>query len=449
MAHSISPPVRILAPLVLALTSACPGEPLPADDEVGESTQTDESTDASTTDSTDSTDTSTTGEPSFESCDFEWIVNAPILAGDATPSAYAPLVLEGEELFIAHQIGAQGQLDTRVTRAQQGTGALISSLDLDLSSSSDLPLALVRPSTGGYAITSTDAIEGAQVWRLDDQGALVWMASDPLATFARGLVELPEGRLASLATRRVGDQDDDARLTIYALDTGAVLETHDYGGEVAANGFSLDEAESLVVGEDGGLFVGLDVYLDWDTIAPVIHAFSPLDLELPLWTTPLIAAEGQLVHLRSFVRTPDGLLVAIHQRYDATGMFWITALDPATGEIAWTVGRDELELPTIEYSNARTIAASATHLFVAGAWRTEIDAVDVWQGYVLELDHAGNLICHATLDDYVPEANTFSTVTEFMASGVDASGDLLLAGYSIAAFNPLLEGTLALAKLRG
>ena len=57
MAHSISPPVRILAPLVLALTSACPGEPLPVDDEVGESTQTDE-------DSTDSTDSSTTGEPS-------------------------------------------------------------------------------------------------------------------------------------------------------------------------------------------------------------------------------------------------------------------------------------------------------------------------------------------------------------------------------------------------
>ena len=423
--------------LVLTLTACLEGPPM-ADDEAGSTTEPGGSESSDSSDSSDST----TGE-AFEACEFEWLVRTPTAEGWAQLTIYAPMVLDGQDLVIAHPRTHEGQVDSRLTRASQSDGTIGQVLDFNLSATKDYPQSLARLPDGDLLLGSTAyGAAGAEVRRLGPNGELRWTWSDPASVFLAGLARLPDGRGLSLTTREVGDLDEDAALVVHDLETGAQLETHEFGGMPTPAGTSFDPGWSLAVG-DAGVFFGMNEVGDgWGR--PVVFGLDPSDLALPRWRTPLIDLPGQNVALRSVALGPAGPLAVIYENFESEE-FWISALDPETGVILWTVESNELELPELVSSRLTALALSDERVFVAGNWLTTNEELS--QGFVLALDLEGNAICQSTWDDFDPETGAFEYAPYFLDAKVDAEGALLLSGLNYHYWNPTLPIELLLAKV--
>jgi hypothetical protein len=344
-------------------------------------------------------------------------------------------------VVIAHEV-LDRQGDLRLTRAAIGNGEIVSREDLtiDLESPTALALAANGDRILGGASLSADGIA-----RLDANDATVWGAS--MSNFVAGVGVMPNGDVVAATSRNSSDQDADAELAAFDGQSGANLWTCSYGGEAAANGFSLDFARTLAIDQEGNMFLGVVEYVDWDTLAPVVVAYPQGGQCEPNWVTSIVDMPGQDLYMRDLAVDDEGLLVAIFQRYDGTWPFWVAGLDATSGEVAWVVERDDLGLPVpLDFSYVGGVAIAGERIAVVGFWHTELDGVTFPQAFVLEFDREGNLVCHSTIDDYDAEAGVFEHQLNPLDVVAAADGTFVLGGYGEPFWNPMLDTELLLAK---
>jgi outer membrane protein assembly factor BamB len=221
--------------------------------------------------------------------------------------------------------------------------------------------------------------------------------------------------------------DDQVELAALDPNDGSELWAHAFGGPTAPNGFSSDRGAALVLADDGRAFVGYDQYLDWDTLAPVVVAFHPDGDPVPLWSTQVLDMPGRQPQIHGLALGPSGNVAVVFQREDGTQKFWVASLDAETGVVEFVVERDDFGLPN-QLSRVRAVAVTDDRVLAAGTWITDLDGVDVYQGFVLGLDLAGELVCVGTIDDYDPSQQL--TDDSFLPAELIASeAGLYLAGY--------------------
>jgi hypothetical protein len=237
----------------------------------------------------------------------------------------------------------------------------------------------------------------------------------------------PSGELVLVNTVDNGPMDDQVELVALDPIDGGQLWAHAFGGPMAPNGFSSDRAAALVLAEDGRAFVGYDQYLDWDTLAPVVVAFNSDGDPVPLWSTQVLDMPGRQPQIHGIAIGPSGNVAVVFQREDGTQKFWIASLDAQTGVVEFVVERDDFGLPD-QLSRVRAVAVTEDRVLAAGTWVTDIDGVDVYQGFVLGLDLAGERVCLGTIDDYDPEQH-FTNDSFLPAELLASESGVYLAGY--------------------
>lgn len=461
--------ISALIAALLACTDSAPS----TGDGTDATTTTEAGTDSSESDTTESDtgETDTTGEPPpicgdavvdpGEACDdgnledgdgctascevgpcgFEWFTRELVATGVFEVST--PLVLDGEDLVVAHQLG-ESAAQTGLVRASAADGLAFASAELPFGPGNSWPDALARGPGGELFLARVGTAEMVEVHRLAGDGSIEWTIARPTRRSIPDLQMSPSGELLLVNTIDNGPMDDQVELAALDPADGSELWAHAFGGPTAPNGFSSDRAAALALADDGRTFVGYDEYIDWDTLAPVVVAFDPGGDPMPLWSTQVLLMPSRQPQIQALAIGPSGNVGVIFQREDGTQKFWIASLDAETGAVDFVVERDDFGLPD-QLSRARAVAVTEDRVLTAGTWVTDIDGLDVYQGFVLGLDFAGEMVCLGTIDDY--EAVQHFTDDSFLPGHLLASeSGIWLAGYAYA-YNAG-EVDLLLAKIR-
>jgi cysteine-rich repeat protein len=358
-------------------------------------------------------------------CAFEWFTRELVLTGSAFEVS-TPLVLDGDDLVIAHQLG-DGAQQTGLVRASAADGVAFASVELQLGAGSTVPDAMTRGPDGELFLARGGAADMAEVVRLGGDGTIMWTVARPTRSSIPDLRLSPSGELVLVNTVDNGPMDDQVELAALDPDDGSEVWAHAFGGPMAPNGFSTDRGAALVLADDGRAFVGYDQYLDWDTLAPVVVAFNPDGDPEPLWSTQVFFMTGRQPRIQGIALGSSDNVAVVFQREDNTQRFYIASLDAETGVIEFVVERDDFDLPD-ELSRVRAVAVTHDRVLAAGTWVADIDGLDVYQGFVMGLNLAGELVCVGTVDDYDPAQGV--TNDSFLPAELIASeAGLHLAGY--------------------
>jgi cysteine-rich repeat protein len=379
-------------------------------------------------------------------CAFEWFTRELVLTGPEFEVS-TPLVLDADELVVAHQLGAGGQ-QTGLVRADAVDGLAFASAELVLGPGSATPDALARGPGGELFLARVGATDMVEVHRLGADGSIAWTVTRPTRRSIPDLSLSSSGELVLVNTIDNGPMDDQVELAALDPSDGSELWTHAFGGPTAPNGFSSDRGAALALADDGRAFVGYDQYIDWDTLAPVVVAFNPDGDPTPLWSTQVLDMPGRQPQIQGLAigpaSGPAGNVAVVFQREDGTQKFWVASLDAETGTVEFVVERDDFGLPD-QLSRVRTVAVTDERVLAAGTWVASIDGLEVYQGFVLGLDFTGALVCVGTIDDYDPQQH-FTDDSFLPAQLLATQAGLFLAGY-VYAYNAG-EADLLLAKIR-
>jgi cysteine-rich repeat protein len=379
-------------------------------------------------------------------CAFEWFTRELVLTGPEFEIS-TPLVLDAEDLVVAHQLG-EGAQQTGLVRANAVDGLAFASAELMLGPGSATPDAMTLGPSGELFLARIGAADMVEVHRLGDDGSIEWTVARPTRRSIPDLSLSPSGELLLVNTIDNGPMDDQVELAALDPADGSELWTHAFGGPTAPNGFSSDRGAALALADDGRAFVGYDQYVDWDTLAPVVVAFNPDGDPMPLWSTQVLDMPGRQPQIQSLAfgpaGGPAGNVAVVFQREDGTQKFWVASLDAETGAVEFVVERDDFDLPD-QLSRVRAVAVTDDRVLAAGTWVESIDGLDVYQGFVLGLDFRGGLVCVGTIDDYDPEQH-FTDDSFLPAQLLATPAGLFLAGY-VYAYNAG-EADLLLAKIR-
>jgi cysteine-rich repeat protein len=375
-------------------------------------------------------------------CAFEWLTRELALTGSEFEIS-TPLVRDGDDLVVAHQLG-DGAQQTGLVRASSADGAAFASVELNLGSGSPSPTAMALGPDGELFLARVGAADMVEVHRLSEDGTVAWTVARPTRRSIPDLRMSASGELLLVNSIDNGPMDDQVELAALDPLDGSELWAHAFGGPAAPNGFSSDRAAALALADDGQTYVGYDQYIDWDTLAPVVVAFNPDGDPLPLWSTQVLEMPGRQPQIQALAVGPSGEVAVIFQREDGTQKFWVASLDGLTGAVEFVVERDDFGLPD-QLSRVRAVAVTNDRVLAAGTWITDIDGLDVYQGFVLGLDFAGELVCVGTIDDYDPEQH-FTDDSFLPAELIASEAGLYLAGY-VYAYNAG-QADLLLAKIR-
>ena len=420
----------LLATWLAGVALAC-SDPAPStDDSTDATTSSDTDSSESGTTESESEESETTGEPppvcgdgivgDGEACDdgnledgdgctpsceiglcgFEWSTRELVLTGTDFLTS-TPLVLDGEDLLVAHQIG-DGAQQAALLRAGAADGVASASIVLELGPGRATPDTMTRGPNGELFMARVgDPDDTVVVHRLDDDGTVQWTVSRPTQYLIRELRVSPSGEVLLVNTIDNGPMDDQVELVALDPTDGSELWAHDFGGPVAPNGYSSDRSAALTIADDGRTYVGYDEYTDWDTTTPVVVAFNPDGDPTPLWSTEVLVMPGRQPRISGLAIGPSGDLAVILQREDGTQLFWVGMIDGESGDVEFLASRDDFDLPD-QLTRVLAVAVTDDRVLTAGTWVVDFDGVEVRQGFVLGLDYAGQLSCVGTIDDYDP-----------------------------------------------
>ena len=438
---------------------ACSGAPEPSAESAGPSGESESSTTSSTETETGDGPTETeTGEPEpacgdgqldpGEACDdgnedesdgctsacelgpcgFEWLSRNLAFTGSGL-EPYLPMVVDGEDLVIAHQLGPGGE-QTGLVRADRADGLAYDSAALELGPGGPEAHALAVDGQGWLYLARADPLaDELEISRLSAEGEVQWSVARPSIGVAAGLALSPTGELVLAATVDAGETNDDVQLAALDPASGVELWAHAFGGPTAENGYSSDRAAALALDPSSGrTFVAYDQYRAWDTLAPAVVAFEPGGDPEPLWTTLVTELPGRLLEIGDLAFGDAGTLGLVFQRWDGTQKFWVAALDADSGALEWLVERDDFDLPN-KLSSVRAVSVLDDRVLASGTWEAELGGLQVYQGYVLGLDRLeGSYTCLGVLDDYEP--GELSTGETWLPLALARAGaELYLAGY--------------------
>lgn len=412
---------RTLPILLIAALAGCPADDVGLTDEAGTTTAPGESTSDDTTSTDTGTDTSTSAELP-EPCEIAWIWHGSVVYGTDSLGSHTPLVLDGDEVVVAHRVGSVPYVDTRVTRSSS-EGVLVGGVELELSSGWDAPQSLLRLSNGDLVLgsTNTDGL-GAQVDRLGPSGERRWTFTGGSASGGLlGLAERPEGTIVSLVST-LSAANYDFALRVHDPDSGEVLETWVYDAT------SDDYGWGLVAGPRGELFVATSTLVG-ETLRPLVFGLAPGSINAPpSWQTPLDSDVVEDVAPRAIALSPGGPLLIVDQQYEGGWQTRLSALDPASGELLWMVDRDTLGIPPVDFAFVGALAADADKAVIAGEWR--LPGGDQQEAFIIEVDLAGNPICHTSISDFDPATGLNGHLWAIYDAKIDASGRVFASGYA-------------------
>jgi cysteine-rich repeat protein len=167
---------------------------------------------------------------------------------------------------------------------------------------------------------------GAEVWAVDFDG--MFDGSDDQGTG----VALADDGVVVVGTIR--DVDKDSDISIRKLDfDGNELWATSYGGEIAPNGYSLDEGGPVRVADDGTVYVLGHIYVDFETIDVVLLSYAS-DGAGPDWELyPHAGGTGHRYLADTLALDGNGsLYLGISNLMSPAGTFYVEkyALDTAT-----------------------------------------------------------------------------------------------------------------------
>jgi cysteine-rich repeat protein len=363
-------------------------------------------------------------------CGFEWVTRELVLTG-AQFEPHTPLVVDGEDLVVAHQLG-EGGLQSGIVRAAKADGLAFAAAQLEFGPGDpEIQALAVGPGGELFLARSNTVAQLVEIHRLTGEGEVEWSVSRPSLRYVPDLELAPGGELVLVDTIDTGPMDDEVELVGLDPADGSELWAHSFGGPTAPNGFSSDRGAALALDEQGRAFVGYDQYLAWDTSAPAVVAFAAGGAPEPLWETQVVDMPGRQLEIAA-IDHGVGIVALAFQRWDGSQKFWLAALDAETGAVQWVVERDDFDLPNT-LSSIRGVAIGEDRVLATGTWVADVDGLELRQGYVLGLGFDGSLVCVGTLDDHEP-GKTFTGETWLPFDLLAADGGYYLSGY-VNAFN--------------
>jgi cysteine-rich repeat protein len=343
-------------------------------------------------------------------CGFEWITRIPSVTVDVFAGMQR---IDGELELLSQRISPVPRL-TQMTHvfADGELGAIDDLSDL---LGNELPWTAVRLPDGDRVLASR-AEPLAHVRRFDPDGTLIWAIEEP-TSYAVKLAAGPGGQLAMAVENGVTDSDYDVRVHGLDASDGGIVWSHDLGGQVADNGYSLDYVNELVIDEAGRVYVGFSEYVDWSTNVPTLASFS--DAGDLLWTVRLLELPNERVLITALTLGVDQTLYATVQSYEGYFESYLLALEPETGSIEWMFDYDDLPNDRV-WKSTRSVAASSERVLVTGYWSQLEGEQQIVHAYALGFDLDGERVCigeHHTDDTWVPLAITAGEQGEFYLGG--------------------------------
>jgi cysteine-rich repeat protein len=381
-------------------------------------------------------------------CGFEWIRSEPAVVSDGVVG----IELEASSMVILSQAQAPAPWTSSLSRASRADGALVSSTELALEPSTQFSTSFTLADQGDVFVAGTDEANpeaGLLVQRLTPEGALVWQQQRPGEDYAPAIRLSPAGELLIITTVEAAAMDTDAKLVALDPADGTELWAETYGGQTAANGYSLDRGRNLAVDEQGRVFVGVTEYVDWDTSAAVLVAYPPGG-GAPLWIRDLVNSPGDRAELWDLALDPTGTILATAIDWDQYFEAWAISVEPEAGMVQWVFDYDDLPIERI-WTAPIGIAGDGERVIVGGYWSyldEQLGNQQVVQAYALGLALDGSVACIGTYDEYDPQQldDLQSWVGLDVAS--DGVGEFYMAGYVISYFDESIPGELLVAKIR-
>ncbi|MFV8753342.1 DUF4215 domain-containing protein [Nannocystaceae bacterium ST9] len=258
---------------------------------------------------------------------------------------------------------------------------------------------MILAGTVGAADGGTDAwlraftAEGVELWTRTYGGALVGSKDG-----AGGLALAPDGSLVISGFRRVADKDGDAWVARLDPDDGTPIWDSFWSGEPAANGYSLDVGGSIHVDATGRIWTLVREYVDFETFDVHLQELAADGSGVVFDLAPQAGGTAHEHVGAGLATAADGRVYFGIARLGAGSTFWVHALEPASGELAWV-----REMPSFvdegESWTLRDLAVSELGpgedglLFVAGDLVRD-ESEDVWaEAFLHRLDAAGQTTC--------------------------------------------------------
>ncbi len=303
----------------------------------------------------------------------------------------------------------------------------------------ELASAVVVDSQGRVSLAGTVAAAdgGTDAWlrTLTAEGSELWTQTYGSALAgskdgATGLALAPDGGLVISGFQRVADQDGDAWVGRIDPDSGALIWSTFWSGEFAANGFSLDVGGPVSVDDQGRIWTMVSEYVDFETFDIHLQEIAADGSGLIFDLAPQAGGTAH-EHVGAGLTTgSDGRVYFGIARTGAGGTFWVHALEPDSGELAWVREMpsfiDEGKTWTLRDLAIAQEPGEADSLFVAGDLvRDEPD--DVWaEAFLHRLTTTGETLCATR---YTAPGAQIGTANLFVgAVASDAEGNLVAAG---------------------
>ncbi|MFV8752128.1 hypothetical protein ACNOYE_16395 [Nannocystaceae bacterium ST9] len=436
----------------LAMLSGCPSDDTtPAEDDVDTTTTaTDDATDENTsTTAADTTDDATTttetgggvcgngmledGEEcddgntdegdgcsatcTIAACGLQWTWSETITAStpggfgvvvDAMGGVYATGDDEDGNAWLAHW-AADGTLAWEQSFGP-GYGA-----DLVLDASGDLFVVGVQTNTDDdlwYARLS--GADGSEVW----SQTLDSMLDDDVGT---GIAIAPDGEIVVVGRTRVGDGDDDVWVSKRSADDGSETWTTLWGG-VGDGSFSTDRAASVVVTDDGAVWVGAREHVDFDTQEATLIKFDATGTEVDSWQPQ---AGGTHQH-ESYQLATDGTNVYhLIVKFDFPYRSWLYKLD-GSGAEQWSKTEADWLVEAIENGEDWQIDGldvdDQGNLLVGGEFANGIpdEGLDWGESWVAKLDGEGAFLCRGNF--MVDDGDIVPPTLDVFSAGASSGG---------------------------
>jgi hypothetical protein len=229
---------------------------------------------------------------------------------------------------------------------------------------------------------------------------------------------------------RVGDTDDDIWVRKIDISDGSEIWSSTWSGVADENGFSVDNSGPVAVDGDDNVYVVGRESVAYNIKEAVIVRF-PADGGAADWAvTPTKNGDEHTHEPTTIAAAPGGPIFASVRQDTPVDLWWVFALDPATGDVLAELTDEGLDAPPKTNWRIAELMPHDTELTIAGrVQNAEPDEGISWtETWVADFDFDLNGNCistHNWPNEHILPADNPIYGADFGPDGVVVAGEIL------------------------